>query len=332
MTDRPTSEGPSTRRAMHCVTTLRPFARAWTGWQAATRRRRRRSRHRGDAAQRALGVCALGVRGQPPAYLRRRSNWTRRSRRCAGGLHQQNGGSGASFALASRVFDGAHWSALLPSAPLRYWRLVDLDSRRDGSLSHARLLVSERTLHHLLGLVYLDDSLHALLERGRTPTAISGRRTATRRGAHLEAALVGCRQRIRHDRRRRPVAAQRRGARVRGSRSAPVRAARRRCAGRRDRARPPGARLDAGSAACRRRSCSSKAALRRRSPRSPIESARRWSSAPTTTSPDGSRSFVRLHLTAPTSNERKASWRAALGERAEDARMAVSMRCPRSSS
>ena len=32
---------------------------------------------------------------------------------------------------------------------------------------------------------------------------------------------------------------------------------------------------------------------------------------------DSSRSFVRLHLNAPTSNERKASWRAALGERAE---------------
>jgi hypothetical protein len=32
---------------------------------------------------------------------------------------------------------------------------------------------------------------------------------------------------------------------------------------------------------------------------------------------DSSRSFVRLHLNAPTSSERKASWRAALGERAE---------------
>ena len=68
-----------------------------------------------------------------------------------------------SFALASRVLDDAHWSALLPTAPLRYWRLVEVESRRDAALVQARLSPSERILHHLAGLVYLDEGLHAQL-------------------------------------------------------------------------------------------------------------------------------------------------------------------------
>ena len=76
-------------------------------------------------------------------------------------ITSQAGHRWATFALASRVFGGAHWSALLPTGPLRFWPLVDLDLRRDSTMAHARIVIAERTLHHITGLVYLDESLHA---------------------------------------------------------------------------------------------------------------------------------------------------------------------------
>ena len=66
--------------------------------------------------------------------------------------------SGAPLRHASRWraprLPDAHWSALLPAAPLRHWQLIELDAgetRRRRS-SQARLGISERVLHHLLGL------------------------------------------------------------------------------------------------------------------------------------------------------------------------------------
>lgn len=75
-------------------------------------------------------------------------------------LNGQAGHRSASFALANRAFADSHWSALLPTGPLRFWSLVDLDTRRDTPMAHARIAIAERALHHLTGLVYLDESLH----------------------------------------------------------------------------------------------------------------------------------------------------------------------------
>jgi hypothetical protein len=65
------------------------------------------------------------------------------------------------FSLALAALPGAHWSALLPSAPLRHWRLVELDSRE--SLTLAPLRIDERILHHLAGLRHLDERLTGLI-------------------------------------------------------------------------------------------------------------------------------------------------------------------------
>jgi hypothetical protein len=65
------------------------------------------------------------------------------------------------FSLALAALPGAHWSALLPSAPLRHWRLVELDSRE--SLTVAPLRIDERVLHHLAGLRHLDERLSGLI-------------------------------------------------------------------------------------------------------------------------------------------------------------------------
>ncbi len=68
----------------------------------------------------------------------------------------------ASFGLALAALPDAHWSALSPDAPLRHWRLLDID---EGSgLSSARLRMAERVLHYLAGLNQLDHRLQPLLQ------------------------------------------------------------------------------------------------------------------------------------------------------------------------
>ncbi|MEV7731555.1 ATP-binding protein [Streptomyces sp. NPDC088921] len=66
------------------------------------------------------------------------------------------------FARALCTLPGAHWSALLPDAPLRHWQLVDLPAglpAGPGGLAHLPLTVDERILHGLLGAVTLDSRL-----------------------------------------------------------------------------------------------------------------------------------------------------------------------------
>jgi hypothetical protein len=57
---------------------------------------------------------------------------------------------------------GAHWSALVPAAPLRYWRLIEVGAGE--TLTTSKLNVDERILHYLAGVPYLDDRLRGLVE------------------------------------------------------------------------------------------------------------------------------------------------------------------------
>ncbi|MFT3718294.1 ATP-binding protein [Pseudorhodoferax sp.] len=68
----------------------------------------------------------------------------------------------ASFGLALAALDQPHWSALSPDAPLRRWRLLDLDE--GAGLATARLRLDERVLHYLAGLNRLDPRLQPLLQ------------------------------------------------------------------------------------------------------------------------------------------------------------------------
>ena len=69
----------------------------------------------------------------------------------------------ATFGLALTALPGAHWSALTPSGPLRYWRLLEL--RNGDSLTTSALRIDERILHDLTGASHLDERLAGLLER-----------------------------------------------------------------------------------------------------------------------------------------------------------------------
>ena len=70
--------------------------------------------------------------------------------------------SHASFGLALAAFPNADWRALLPDAPLRYWRLVHLAD--PYHLTTSELRIDERVLHFLLGLRSRDAYLLELLE------------------------------------------------------------------------------------------------------------------------------------------------------------------------
>ncbi|HLM54876.1 MAG TPA: ATP-binding protein [Pyrinomonadaceae bacterium] len=72
------------------------------------------------------------------------------------------------FGLALAALPGAHWSALSPAAPLRYWRLLEVEPGQQ-SLTQARLRIDERVLHHLTGVNYVDERLWGLFHPVATP-------------------------------------------------------------------------------------------------------------------------------------------------------------------
>ena len=92
----------------------------------------------------------------------------------------------ATFGLALALLPGAHWSALSPSAPLRRWRLVELDE--GTGLTAARLRIDERVLHFLAGVNSLDARLQAMLRPAwRAPVMATGQ---LRAAEGLAARLV----------------------------------------------------------------------------------------------------------------------------------------------
>lgn len=69
------------------------------------------------------------------------------------------------FSLALACLPEAHWSALAPNAPLRYWRLIEVSA--GNSLTTSPLRIDERVLHYLAGLAglqHLDERLTGIVE------------------------------------------------------------------------------------------------------------------------------------------------------------------------
>jgi ATPase family associated with various cellular activities (AAA) len=72
------------------------------------------------------------------------------------------------FSLALAALPDAHWSALTPDAPLRRWRLIELQPGSD--LTQSRLRIDERVLHFLTGVTHLDERLIGVVEPLPAPT------------------------------------------------------------------------------------------------------------------------------------------------------------------
>lgn len=66
------------------------------------------------------------------------------------------------FGLALASLPDAHWSALVPAAPLRCWRMIEVG--QGESLTQSPLRIDERVLHYLVGMQYLDERLENLLQ------------------------------------------------------------------------------------------------------------------------------------------------------------------------
>ena len=66
------------------------------------------------------------------------------------------------FNLALAILPDPYWLALSPVAPLRYWRLIEIES--GSTLISSALRIDKRILHYLLGLSYLDRRLSSLFQ------------------------------------------------------------------------------------------------------------------------------------------------------------------------
>jgi len=66
------------------------------------------------------------------------------------------------FSLALAALPDAHWSALSPNAPLRYWRLIEVGT--GAPLTKSPLRIDERMLHYLAGISHMDEQLAGIVE------------------------------------------------------------------------------------------------------------------------------------------------------------------------
>ncbi len=87
--------------------------------------------------------------------------------RLCGEAQRGAGRAHGTFGLALAILEDAHWSAVTPVAPLRRWRLVELDEQ--GGLANGKLRIDERVLHYIAGVNYLDPRLRPLF-RLRQPS------------------------------------------------------------------------------------------------------------------------------------------------------------------
>ena len=82
------------------------------------------------------------------------------------------------FSLALAVLHNPHWDALSPQAPLRRWKLVELDGRRTPALQP--LYIDERILHFVSGVVSFDARLHGLVRLVPAPHHVESQQLAQR--------------------------------------------------------------------------------------------------------------------------------------------------------
>jgi hypothetical protein len=71
------------------------------------------------------------------------------------------------FGLALAALPEAHWSALSPERPLRYWRLVEINHAEN--LTTAQLKIDECILHYITGLRYYDERLKDYIKPAPPP-------------------------------------------------------------------------------------------------------------------------------------------------------------------
>jgi SpoVK/Ycf46/Vps4 family AAA+-type ATPase len=66
------------------------------------------------------------------------------------------------FSLALAALDNPHWSAIVPTSSLRYWRLIELVP--GSTITLCPLRIDERILNYLAGVQHLDERLAGFVE------------------------------------------------------------------------------------------------------------------------------------------------------------------------
>ena len=90
------------------------------------------------------------------------------------------------FGLALARLPAPHWSALTPAAPLRRWGLIELAA--GSGVTEAALRISERVLHYLAGVHYLDDAANLRRLAGAPDATVTHARIAHDAAAVIAAA------------------------------------------------------------------------------------------------------------------------------------------------
>jgi hypothetical protein len=103
---------------------------------------------------------------------------------------QGDGRRQPTFSLALAALPEAHWSALTPAGPLRFWRLIEVGSG-DG-LTSSPLRIDERVLHFLAGVETVEDRLSGLIKP--LASEIGADRDGSGPGADGGADLVASQQ------------------------------------------------------------------------------------------------------------------------------------------
>jgi hypothetical protein len=94
-------------------------------------------------------------------------------------LRAATGAHSPSFGFALAALPEAQWSALAPTAPLRFWRLIEV--RPGDVLTRATLRIDERILHYLAGVPHLDECLLGLVRPYRAAEPLSTAQSETAR-------------------------------------------------------------------------------------------------------------------------------------------------------
>jgi vesicle-fusing ATPase len=90
--------------------------------------------------------------------------------------HAPGNRSAPTFSLALAALPDAHWNALTPTAPLRYWKMIEVGP--GDTLVTAPLRIDERILHYLAGVSYTDERLQGVTRAYHTGGELSpGQRT-----------------------------------------------------------------------------------------------------------------------------------------------------------
>lgn len=75
---------------------------------------------------------------------------------------QGNNNQLPTFSLAMAAFNDAHWSALSPNGPLRYWRLLEVIDH--PLLTRSPLKIDEQLLHYITGINAMDERFSEIVE------------------------------------------------------------------------------------------------------------------------------------------------------------------------